>query len=200
MKKQLFSFLVLFSFAVSVSAQALKPTETEKNLRTHVSYLASEKMEGRRTGEQGATFAAGYVANMFAGYKLKTGMSQTKNGKTSKNFLQPFPFVTGVETGATGNDFRLKIDNQQVKTENLLIKAVGFSPNGEVADAEIVFAGFGITANEQKYDDYKALDAKGKIVLVFDGTPENAPNSPFARFDARAKANIAKEKGALGCF
>ncbi|HEY0428258.1 MAG TPA: M20/M25/M40 family metallo-hydrolase [Pyrinomonadaceae bacterium] len=200
MRKQLFSFLLLLSFLASVSAQTSKPTETEVNLRLHINYLASDKLEGRRTGEKGATMAAGYIANLFAAYKLKPSGSTT-----SKNYLQAFPFVTGVEM-AKDNAFRLELTNaggQRVKIENILpVRPVGFSPNGEVADAEVVFAGFGIASSEAKYDDYNYdgnnLDVKGKIVLAFDGTPDNAPNSPFARFDARAKANIAKEKGALG--
>ncbi|MET0754399.1 MAG: M20/M25/M40 family metallo-hydrolase [Pyrinomonadaceae bacterium] len=203
MKKQLFSLLLLTSFAFSVSAQ--KADLTAQNLRKTVEYLASDKLEGRRTGEQGATSAAGYVANMFAQYKLKAGVSKTANGKTSKNYLQAFPYVTGVEM-AKDNAFSLEITNgngQRVKIENMLpIQPVGFSPNGEVAGADVVFAGFGISSSEAKYDDYnydgENLDVKGKIVLAFDGTPDSSPRSPFARFDARAKANIAKEKGAVG--
>jgi Zn-dependent M28 family amino/carboxypeptidase len=92
MKKQFFSFLILLSFVLSVSAQKVKiakPDLTGQNLRKHVAYLAADKLGGRRTGEQGATFAAGYVANMFAQYKLKAGF-RAANGKM--NFLQPFPY------------------------------------------------------------------------------------------------------------
>lgn len=99
MKKQFFSFLILLSFVLSVSAQKAKtpkPDVTEQNLRNHVTYLASAKMEGRRTGEQGATFAAGYVANMFARLKLKGGV---KNGGGKANFLQPFPYTPRNEKG-----------------------------------------------------------------------------------------------------
>jgi hypothetical protein len=74
MKKQFLGFLLLLSFVVSASAQKAQPQKSdasEKNLRSHVEYLASAKLEGRRTGETGATYAAGYVANMFANYKLK---------------------------------------------------------------------------------------------------------------------------------
>jgi hypothetical protein len=91
MKKQFWGFLFLISLFVSVSAQKTaipKPDLVEQNLRKHVNYLASEKLEGRRTGEKGATFAAGYVANRFATAKLKGGF--LKNGKPS--FLQPFPY------------------------------------------------------------------------------------------------------------
>ena len=200
MKRQLFSFLLLLSFVFSVAAQkAQKPDLTEQNLRTHVAYLASDGLEGRRTGETGATNAAGYVANIFANYKLTAGVSQTtEKGKTSKNYLQSFPFVTGVETAQTGNEFKLSL-KQETKIEDALsIKTVEFSPNAEVVNASVVFVGYGIVSGELKFDDYADLDVKGKVVLAFDGTPENSPNSPFARFDARAKALIAKEKGAVG--
>ncbi|MCU0237902.1 MAG: M20/M25/M40 family metallo-hydrolase [Pyrinomonadaceae bacterium] len=92
MKKQLFSILFLLLLSLSVSAQkakTVKPDQTLQRLKIHVSYLASDKLEGRRTGEKGATYAAGYVANMFANYKLK---APKINGKS--NYLQQFPFIS----------------------------------------------------------------------------------------------------------
>ena len=38
----------------------------------------------------------------------------------------------------------------------------------------MVFAGYGITAPELGYDDYKSIDAKGKIILIFDHEPQEA--------------------------
>jgi aminopeptidase YwaD len=201
MKKQFLSFLLLLSFAFNAAAQ--KADITEQNLRTNISYLASDQLEGRRTGEAGATTAAGYIANLFQQYKLKPGVSQTTNGKTSKNFLQKFPYVTGVEAAATGNEFKLNLKNvnsSQVQIEqNNPVNPLKFSPNGEANDAKIVFAGFGIESAESSFNDYDGLDVAGKVVLAFDGNPENdVPRSPFSRFDARAKAKIAKDKGAVG--
>lgn len=102
MRKQFFSFLLLLSLFVSLSAQKVQPKVqifdtnlVEQNLRKHLNYLASDKLEGRRTGEKGATFAAGYVANRFANSKLKAGF--VKNGKAS--FLQPFPYKPRNEKG-----------------------------------------------------------------------------------------------------
>jgi len=68
MNIQFTGFLLLLSFVFSVSAQ--KPSDVEQNLRKHVEYLASEKLEGRRTGEPGATLAAEYIAKAFAQSKL----------------------------------------------------------------------------------------------------------------------------------
>jgi hypothetical protein len=198
MKKQLSIFLLLLSFVFSVPAQ--KAGESAQNLRKHVEYLASDQFEGRRTGEQGATGAGGYVANMFAQSKLKAGF-RMPNGKS--NFMQPFPFVTGVAPAATGNGTLLEVtgaDGKRVRTDNPAgLKAVGFSPNGELSGAPVVFAGYGITAAEAKYDDYSGLDVRGKIALVFDGTPDSDnPHGAFGRFDARTKALIARDKGAAG--
>ena len=201
MKKQFLSFLLLLSFAFSVAAQ--KADVTEQNLRTNIGYLASDQLEGRRTGEQGATIAAGYIANLFAQHKLKAGVIETVDGKTTKNYLQKFPYVTGVEVAETGNEFKLNlknVDSRQVQVEqNNPVKPMSFSPNGEVSEAKIVFAGFGIESAESNFNDYDGLDVAGKVVLAFDGNPENdTPRSPFSRFDVRAKAKIAKDKGAVG--
>ncbi|MDQ3748427.1 MAG: M20/M25/M40 family metallo-hydrolase [Acidobacteriota bacterium] len=206
MKKQIFSFLLLLSFVFGVSAQKAqtqKADAAEKNLRTHVEYLASKKLEGRRTGETGATFAAGYIANMFANYKLKAGFSSVANGKTNANFMQTFPFVTGVEMAETGNAFGLEVtkaDGQKLTfTDQPAFKPVAFSPNAEIGNTEVVFVGYGIASDELKYDDYKNLNINGRIVVAFDGNPENdSPHSRFARFNQHAKALIAKEKGAIG--
>jgi len=206
MKKQVLSFLLLLSFVFSVSAQKAQTQKTdasERNLRTHVEYLASKKLEGRRTGETGATFAAGYIANLFANYKLKAGFSSVANGKTNANFMQTFPFVTGVEMAETGNTFSLEVtkaDGQKLTfTDKPAFKPVAFSPNAEIGNTEVVFVGYGIASDELKYDDYKNLNINGRIVVAFDGMPESdSPHSRFARFNQHAKALIAKEKGAIG--
>ncbi|HSK70417.1 MAG TPA: M20/M25/M40 family metallo-hydrolase [Pyrinomonadaceae bacterium] len=199
MKQKFFIFLLILSFVFSVSAQTAKLDPAEKNLRTHVAYLASDRLEGRRTGEQGATFAAGYVANMFAQNRLKAGVSQTEKGRTKNSFMQTFPFFSGVELG---RDNFLRIIPENSTRENKMEigvnwMPVGFSTNGYVPPAPLVFAGYGIASSELKYDDYAGLDVKDKIVLVFDGTPEtDNPHSQFAHFNLHAKAKIAQEKGA----
>ena len=90
MKKQLYGFLLVLSLAagaVAQKAQVAKPDPTEQNLRRMITYLASDALEGRRTGEPGATTAAGYIANMFASLRLKPG-ARTPGGKAS--YMQLF--------------------------------------------------------------------------------------------------------------
>ncbi len=206
MKRQFLSLLLLASFVFSVSAQKAQTNKSgadEKNLRTHVEYLASDKLEGRRTGATGATYAAGYVSNLFANYKLKTAYSSTAKGKTKGNYLQTFSFVTGVEMANTGNTFSVDVSKnggqKMAFVEETAFKPVGFSPNASIDARPVVFAGYGIISNELKYDDYRNLDVRNKIVVVFDGNAENDnPRSALARYDVHAKAKIAKDKGAAG--
>lgn len=191
MKKQLFSFLFVFLLFTGVYAQEAKLSKEEKRLQSHVVYLASEKLEGRRTGETGATYAAGYVANIFANNKLKTA----SNGD-SKSYLQTFPYITGVELAA---DNFLKIDSSELVLKKDWMP-FGFSTGGKLTNAPVVFAGFGISSAELKYESYSDLNIRGKIALVFESTPESGdPRSPFARFsDVRVKAKIAADNGASG--
>src|SRR5207245_5221351 len=70
--------------------------------------------------------------------------------------------------------------------------------------ADVVFAGFGITAPELHYDDYQGIDARGKIVLIFDHEPqETDPGSIFngtgnTRYaTTRVKALNAQAHGAV---
>src|SRR5215203_4701199 len=198
MKGRTYSMLLfLICFSLSGLAQAPQQTgQLEQNLRKHIEYLASDKLEGRRTGEPGATSAAHYVADQFGKLKLKPG---SNSGNSKSTFLQPFPYISGVTLGA---DNSLQIVPANSTSENKMEVGVnwmplGYSPNADIAPTNIVFAGFGVTAPEANYDDYKDLDVKDKIVLIFDNTPDAGnPHSAFSRFDIHTKANIAKDKGA----
>jgi hypothetical protein len=188
---------ILLALSFSVSAQAPRLVDqTEQNLRKHIEYLASDKLEGRRTGERGATYAAGYISNLFANYKLKPGFREP-NGKPS--FLQPFPFVAGVAPGA-GNVLNLKTTDPTKDNgidNSLSWMPLAYSPDADIPVSQVVFAGYGISSPDLKYDDYAGLDVRNKVVLIFDGNPdEGNPHSGFVRFNRHVKTSIANEKGA----
>ncbi|MFM9905886.1 MAG: M20/M25/M40 family metallo-hydrolase [Pyrinomonadaceae bacterium] len=122
MKRQLFSLLILLSLAFSVSAQVAKTDASQANLRKHIEYLASDKLEGRRTGEAGATAAAGYIANAFAKLRLKPGV-RAANGKL--NYLQPFPYAKANQSAVTGYNVIAVLDgkDKSLKNEAIVIGA-----------------------------------------------------------------------------
>jgi aminopeptidase YwaD len=195
--KLLLLFALLFAVTTAGLAQKQQSAESlEANLRKHVQYLASDQLEGRKTGEPGATTAAGYVADQFARFKLKTGIS----GATGKRkFLQPFPYIASVSVGESSY---LRLIPADTTRESKLEPGITYMPfgnsiNGEAASAPLVFAGYGIATPDKKYDDYAGVNANGKIVLAFDGAPDAGnPHSEFGGFNIHAKANIAKERGA----
>ncbi|MEP6848935.1 MAG: M28 family peptidase [Acidobacteriota bacterium] len=194
MKKQPVKLLLLLLLVAGVSGQTVQTDSVESGLRKHIEYLASDKLEGRRTGEPGAMLAAKYIAEQFRSTKLKPGLTGSEKG----SFLQPYPYVTGVEMAKTGNEFQLTVDGKS--SDVFQAKPVGFSPNSSGEGAPVVFAGYGITSNELKFDDYANLNVKGKVVVIFDGVPDNDnPHGPFYnKFEVRTKALIAKDKGAVG--
>ncbi len=200
-RKGIFSLALAGLLASTLAAQTpTAPPVAERDLRQHVQHLAADDMEGRRTGEKGSIAASGYIANVFAKNRIKGGVVDAA-GK--RGYLQQFPFVTGVELAADGNSVAIEFTDDKGHRSKIgeddRVRPTGFSANGEAANAPIVFAGYGISSEELKYDDYNGVDAKGKVVLVFDGNPENEdPHSRFGRFDARTKALIAKDKGAVG--
>jgi hypothetical protein len=198
-KQSLFSSIAFLFLAIGTYAQTAKIDPVEQNLRRHVEYLSSDRLEGRRTGEKGATLAASYVADQFSKLRLQPG---NRAGRRA-SYYQEFPFVTGVEMARTGNSFALEYtarNGERTRITDLIdARPVPFSMNGRVTGAPIAFVGYGITSRESNYDDYAGRDVKGKIVLVLDGNPENdSPHSAFGRFNVHTKALTAKDNGAIG--
>ncbi len=194
--RRILSLLVLLLVALNAFAQKPATADAlEANLRKHVQYLASDQLEGRKTGETGATTAAGYVANQFAQFKLKPGVKAV-NGKG--NFLQTFPYVAGVIVGESGFLNVIPADPQNVSRLEPGITYMPFanSISGDVPSSPLVSAGYGIATVDKKYDDYAGLDVRGKIVIIFDGSPEGGSREQFGSFNLHAKANLAKERGA----
>lgn len=80
------------------------------------------------------------------------------------------------------------------------LRAMNDAASGEVIDAPVVFAGYGIHAPERGWDDYGDLDVTGAVVLVVAGEPDGALfNGPYATNyqSAAYKADEAKRRGAV---
>jgi hypothetical protein len=191
---------VLLILAVGVVAQ--QPDRIQKDVK----YLASDALEGRRTGTNGATDAAGYIAKEFGRLGLKPVASSTaRNGsaprdsQTSRNlqssdsrFLQRFPYVSGVSLGKENS---LTLGNQKLDPGTDWLP-LGFSSSTKVS-GKLVFAGYGITATELNHNDYANGNAAGNIAVVLQGSPDAGnPHGQFASYEGvRWKAVAAKNAG-----
>ncbi len=194
------SLIITLAFSV-VLAQSTTTTKSPSvdRLREHVTYLASDKLTGRRTGTTGADEAAQYVAEQFAKLGLRPGSQPSRSGKSRatdwRQYLQPFPYVAGVELGED-NLLSSTLTPSNLRTGEDWMP-LGLSSNGKV-NAPAVFVGFGITAAELNYNDYAGIDTANKIVVALSGTPDgDNPHGQFARYeDVRWKAIAARNAGA----
>src|SRR5262249_1253069 len=158
------AILLFFLFAASPAQ-----TISSERIRAHVRFLSSDLLEGRGVGVRGGELATEYIATQFA---LAGANAAGDNG----TYFQRVPLV-GVQTeqdaklSATGagkdasfrwlDDF-VGVDRRQV-------------PAGEF-DAEAIFVGHGIVAPEFHWDDFKGVDIKGKLLVLF--TNEPSSNDP----------------------
>jgi Tol biopolymer transport system component len=167
------------------------------SLRAHVEYLASDELEGRMTGSEGAKKAGDYIAKQFDAAGL-----QPMGDKDS--YFQKFPFTSGVKIEKKKNSLRvMTADGQQIDfAVDEDFRPLAFTENAKV-EGEVVFAGYGLRApgdQQTGYDSYDGLDVKDKIVLVLRYVPEDVEMERRQQLNVyaglRYKAMQARENGA----
>jgi len=167
-------------------------TVTTENIKGHIALLAADNMKGRLPGTPEYEIAMKYVADQFESMGLKPlgdkkGISFYQK-LTLRNALvnekRSYMLLNGSDTLEVGKDyFYLPGINKTVQEFN----------------AEVVFAGYGIETEEFAHHDYKDVDVKGKIVILYSGAPESFPSSERAYFgNLEYKFQTAQDKGATG--
>jgi len=136
-----------------------------EKIRTHVKYLASDALEGRGTGQKGGDAAADYVAAQFKSYGLKPASD-------AGTYFQSVPMISMKTLEAT--EFTLVAASGQpsaLKNLDDFVTSNESQTESVDVDAPVVFVGYGITAPEYQWDDYKGYDLKGKVALLFVNEP-----------------------------
>ncbi|WP_455625404.1 M28 family peptidase [Parabacteroides sp.] len=182
---------------------AMHKTITSGKLFGYVKQLSDPALEGRLAGSPGMAKAVDIVKDYYQAWGLiPAGDKGT--------YIQEFPHpCVEIKEGSTMD---ILFPTPAGKKEVVWISksypwadgwfAGGMSGNGEVT-ADIVYAGFGVTAPELGYDDYKNIDVKGKIVLIEGETPNQSrrPDSLALWYNHtlhQTKLNNAVEHGAIG--
>ena len=203
----LLAVLLVAPSAVAQRAAADKASADVERLRAHVEHLASDKLEGRKTGTRGAEEAARYVAAEFKRLGLASGGDAKGAGSAARSFLQTFPYVARVELGGSNS---LKVVTRPAEYVGNVPPSVrelragedwmplGFSASAKVENAPVIFVGYGINAPELSYNDYERVSVKGSAVVVLAGSPNgDNPHGRFARAgELRFKAAAARAAGA----
>lgn len=176
---------LLLTFFCVLYGIALFAQQADINrLKTDITYLASDQLQGRKAGSPGADSAAIFIAGEFRKAGLKSfGMS----------YLQTFDMPAGI---VKSEDNKLEINGVQYKF-NSDFTPISISSTG-ITEADVVFAGYGRVKQKDTLgiDDFKGADVKGKWVLILAGAP--GKTEQFRLSSERNKAMDARDKQAIG--
>jgi Peptidase family M28 len=158
---------------------------------SHVEFLADDALQGRDTGSPGHRKAAEYVAREFE----KAGLRPAG----SEGYLQPVVLKSrtideshcSLTLVRDGHEEPLKLG-----AEAVIGLRVDPAPS---VSASLVFAGYGLSIPEAGHDDFKGLDATGKLVVYLRGAPRDIPGPLAAHAQSEGERSQALRKaGAIG--
>ncbi len=159
--------LTLIAAVVVFAQKTYTPKIDPQKIRETVQFLSSDELEGRGTGQKGGDAAADWIASQFKSYGLEPAGD-------AGSYFQQVPMV-GVKT-LPATTFTLVPDKgspvELRDFDDYVTSNEAQTPVAEI-DAPIVFVGFGINAPEEKWNDYKGYDLKGKVALLFVAEPES---------------------------
>ena len=141
----------------------------EHALRGHIRFLASDLLEGRGPGSRGDELAQHYIAAQFESLGLKPILPDN-------SWFQSVPLVGVTARVPDTVTFRQGQQSLALKRHDDYVFSSGNAqPEVAIDNAEIVFVGYGIQAPEYQWDDFKAADLRGKILLMMNNDPADDP-------------------------
>ncbi len=182
--------IAVIALSGGLFAAKKKVSFNEKAALSYIKELASDYMLGRKSGHEGGTKAEEYIASKFKEWGLEPG------GENNTYFQQiEFPYFN-VEEGV---EFKIILSNDKrpfYYGEDW--RVIKFSGSGTFT-RKIVFVGYGISAPEKNFDEYKNINVKGKLVLMLADEPDRKLKEKVgdkASLENRVKE--AQKKGAAG--
>ena len=180
--------------AGTLSAQEIN----EREIRAHLEFLSSDLLEGRAPATRGGALTEAYLASQLRYLGLEPG----NNG----SYLQRVPIdvvtaaASSIRASASGRA------TAQLRYPDDGVVWAGSSTEASVAKAPVVFVGYGVNAPEFRWDDFKGVEVRGKILLVLVNDPP-APSAEPQLFGGPAmtyygrwtyKFEEAERRGAAG--
>lgn len=186
---------------VLAAATVQAPVISADRIREDVRVLASDDFEGRGPGEVGEQKTVDYLGRAFAAAGLEPGGADG-------SWVQKVPLVRldrlpGAALSVTvgGKTVPLAIGEQAT----LALRNAGRT---EVANAPLVFGGYGVVDAARGWDAYAGVDVRGSIVVVLANDPDFEAGADLG-FEGRrmviagrvgSKFEAAARAGALGAL
>jgi len=157
--------------AAAADAPAGRPTFDPQRLSELVKTLSSDEFEGRGPATPGEIKTIDYVVAQMQAAGLQPG-GDLAAGK--RGWTQAVPLLRAEITGAP--ELSVTVDGKPqalAQGEQVAIRAaMDGSTSVSIADAHLVFVGYGVKAPERDWDDFQGLDLKGKIAVALINDPD----------------------------
>lgn len=153
------------------SAPALAGDIDPAKIAEHVKVLASDEYEGRAPATEGEKKTVAYITEQYKAAGLKPG-GDLVNGQRA--WTQDVPLARFETKGPVAVSVTAGGQKQTwAQGEQVALRAAQTGATRvTVKDAPVVFVGYGVTAPERNWDDFKGVDLKGKIALVLVNDPD----------------------------
>ena len=170
MKKLLLSVAVCA--LASTAFAAPDPHIDPARLSEHIKVLSSDAFEGRGPATPGETKAVAYITEQFKADGLQPGGDKLKSG--GRSWTQNVPLAQFDTKGPVTTTVRVNGAAESWKQgQEIAIRAAQTGATHiSIKDAPVVFVGYGVSAPERKWDDFKGVDLHGKIALVLVNDPD----------------------------
>lgn len=168
-------FMLSALAAASLMAQAPAPLAQarvqEGSLRAHLAFLADDLLEGRGTGQRGAELTVRYLETQMQALGLKPAQGGS--------YRQPVSLL-GLRTQAEHSVLSFQGGNACLTPAfgSEIVFGAGQAKAEQAFDAPVVFLGFGIDAPEYRWNDFKDVDLRGKVLLVMVNEPAPTAEEP----------------------
>lgn len=169
-----------------------------------VKEIASDAYEGRAPGTPGETKTVDYLVRQFKALGLEPGGEH--GGWTQPVPLMRFELAPGAKLGVSAGGAATTL----TQTQQVMVQTMRPTARVHIDKAPLVFVGYGVTAPERKWDDFKGVDLHGKIAVVLINDPDfeaKPGEDAYGRFAGQAmtyygrwtyKYEEAARRGALG--
>lgn len=161
----------ILAMSVSTALWAAAPTFDGKRISRDVKELASDAYEGRGPATAGEDKTIAYLSAQFQAAGLQPG-GDLKDGKRQWTQAVPLQRADIVGTPALALDVAGKPQPLTQGKQIAVRAAMDGSTQVDIANAPLVFVGYGVKAPERNWDDFKGVDLKGKIAVVLINDPD----------------------------
>ena len=179
-RRSLWSLIALFS-ASAFAADHPGPIDPQRLSQT-VKELAADEFEGRAPGTPGETKTIEWLTNRFRELGLEPGGERG-------SWTQAVPLVR-TQIGSPAKLSMAVAGKERLLTQStdVYVSTVRKVDRVSIEAAPVVFVGYGVTAAERQWDDYKQVDLRGKVAVYLINDPDfyaKAGEPVAGRFGAR---------------